>query len=117
MNTKTETIELKLNYFRNRSDPSRKSFSGGVKDPQHLDRLAVWVDEDIDYDWNSEQFVPNDGYQVHISGTRSALFELGRYLVALSKYETEDPMYHDHFDDLHDVADKSRCKLIVHLDK
>lgn len=37
--------------------------------------------------------------RIHLSGTAASLRSFGEYLVALSEYGTNDPDYHEHFDE------------------
>ena len=111
----TKSLDVELVYRVGASDPEAGHFAGGVEDPKHLDELAVWADYDEQFDFDRDAFVPSKDLQVQISGSRRALFEFGRYLIALSQLQTADPDYHDHFDELQLVNGKPACKLIVRL--
>jgi hypothetical protein len=106
-----------LLYREGKSDPERGHFAGGVEEPEHFPELAVRADPEEQYDFNADAFVPTGQVQVQISGTRRALFEFGRYLIALSMLETRDTEYHDHFDRLRVVPNRKPCALIVRLEK
>jgi hypothetical protein len=106
---------LELRYRTGTSHPDEGHFAGGVEEPQHLDELAIGVSDREMFDFEKDIFVPTGDLQVQISGSRRAFYELGRYFVALSKLETEDPDYHDHFDGLRLSDDTRGCELIVRL--
>jgi hypothetical protein len=110
-----KTVRVELLYRQGESHPENGHFAGGVETPRHLDELAVWVDEEEKFDIDRDALVPTGDLQVQISGSRRALYEFGKYLVALSQLETEDPAYHDHFDELCELRNKRRCKLLVRL--
>jgi hypothetical protein len=96
-------------------DGAQGHFAGGVEEPQHLNELTIGVNDRELFDFEKDRFVPTGDLQVQISGSRRALYEFGRYLVALSKLETEDPDYHDHFDGPRLPDDTRGCELIVRL--
>ena len=117
MKLNKQKIELELRYRTGSSDPDKGHFAGGVDEPKHLEELAIEVSDRELFDFEKDVFVPTGGLQVQISGSRRALYEFGRYLVALSKLDTEDPDYHDHFDGLRMSDDTRGCELIVRLRK
>lgn len=109
-----ERIELELEYYEDRSRPSEHIFVGGIPDPRYLSELAVWVRPREVFDEDLDDLVEVPGFQVQLTGSRRALFELGRYFVALSRLKTSDPDYHDHVDAeaLARVDGEKPCELI-----
>lgn len=108
-----KSIQLQLEYYPPRAGTERGVFSGGVVPPSHTDELAIWANPRQVYDAERDAFENVEGSQIEITGTRRALYELGRYLIALSDHETDDPDYHDHIEDLAQVTDEPACELII----
>ena len=115
MRKRKEVESIELVYFAGKSNPEKGHFAGGVEEPKHLDELAILIDQDEALDLNTDEMRLTGALQVELSGSRRALFEFGRYLIALSKYDTADPEYHDHFDQLQNVNGRPSTKLIVRL--
>ena len=107
-------INLELSYFSGNSQPENKFYEGGVCDPEFIDELLIWVEENEEYDEAKDAFSKNGGYQININGTSRSLFELGKYLIALSKYETDNQDYYDVFDDINSPKGKSKCQIVFH---
>jgi hypothetical protein len=107
-------LELTLTYLNGQNKPEEGYFEGGVKDPDFLKELLLWVEDEEIFNFDKNTFVKTGNQQVNLCGTKRALFELGRYLIALSKYETKNPNYHDHFDEINYPEGKSPSALIVH---
>lgn len=98
MKRETHKVELEVAFYV------------GTQDAE----LRVWVNPREELNPDVDDFEVVAGHQVNIGGSRRALFELGRYLIALSKYQTSDAGYHDHFDELTAIDDDATVDLIVH---
>ncbi|MEZ4699786.1 MAG: hypothetical protein R2834_05615 [Rhodothermales bacterium] len=107
---------LTLEYMQGRSRPEDGYFEGGVAGPQHLEQLGVCVQKELRLNMVTDEMEETGAMQVSISGNRDVLFNLGRYLVAVARLDTEDPDYHDHFDSLKHVNGCAPCRLIVRLE-
>lgn len=115
MKRRRETIQLHLNYRVERTESKQGVFRGGVVDPEFLGELAVWVYEQEVYSPELDDFVRNGKKSVNVGGSARALFELGRYLIALSRFDPgEDPHYHDHFEDLRQLEGQEPVELTIH---
>ena len=108
-------VEVSLSYSKGESDPSRGYFEEGVSDPDCLDELAVWVDEEERFDFDSDVFKKTGRLQVFFAGSRRSFFELGKYFIGMSKFPADNTNYHDHIDGLMDVTGKTAVELIVRL--
>ena len=108
-------VNLTLDYLLGRVDVEKGYFEGGVVDPQFLDELVIWVDQEEQYDFEGDTFVATGVNQIHIGGTARSLFAMGRYLIALSMYASPNPNYHDHLEGLNVVEGKEPCTIITHL--
>jgi hypothetical protein len=104
MKRRTEELTIELGYVVGQQDPARGVFRGGVADPHFLDQLTLWVAR-------GERFDGSDA--AHLSGSAQGYAEIGRHFVALSRYRTLDPAYHDHFDELRTGDEVRPCSLIV----
>ena len=111
--SKKQTITLK--YFKGKNAASEGSFAGGVVDPKYLNEIQMWVERAESFDFNEDNFIPTGGMQVNLAGSRRALFELGKYLIAISRYQTADAGYHDHFEGIGSgPSNIAETDLIVH---
>jgi hypothetical protein len=108
-------VEVNLSYGKGKSDPSGGYFEEGVPDPDCLGELAVWVDEEERFDFDSDVFEKTGRLQVFFAGSRRSFFELGKYFIAMSKFPADNPDYHDHIDGLMDVTGEAAVELIVRL--
>jgi hypothetical protein len=115
MKEKKENFNIELQYIEGKSDPNSGYYEGGVVDPKYLEEIIVWVDKAEIFDFEKDAFIKTGDNQIHITGTRRALFELGRYLITLSRYTTENTNYHDHLEGLQKAENKSKCEIITHL--
>lgn len=109
----SEKIEIVLNFLVPLKNTSHNTFVGGVKKPNYIDELNIEVCEEESFDDNIEDFRKNGKMQVILGGSNRSLEELGKYLIAVSKYKTDDASYHDHFDDIKNFNDEARINLIV----
>jgi hypothetical protein len=99
MRIRQEPFRLQLRYQpATDAQPAPNVFVGGVRDPEHQSELAL-TDEDA---------------AVHLYTTARSAFELGRYFVALSRFDGPDPGYHDHFDALGRVINRAGGVLLVY---
>jgi hypothetical protein len=114
METIKKEQQIILEYLKGNDRPDKNYFEGGVKDPIHTNELLMWVEEKEVYDEEKNDFIKNGEYQINICGSNRSLFELGRYLIALSQYETPNKNYHDHIEEIGSLENKKPCELIVH---
>jgi hypothetical protein len=103
MKRERETVAVELRYVVAEQDPARGIYSGGVADPP-TDELALW---------REAHARPDGADELHLGGPAHALEALGTYFVALSRYCTIDPAYHDHFDDWASVEERPPCTLLA----
>jgi hypothetical protein len=61
--------------------------------------------------------VNNGKLELHLKGSIKAFRELGKYLIALTHYDTKDPNYHDHFDGLHSSSKTNNIDLTIYKPK
>lgn len=117
MKTVTVKLSVELNYLSGDSLPGEGYFEEGVSDPDFMNELAVWVDEEEKFDFEADEFKSTGRLQVFFAGSKRSFFELGRYFLAMSRFEAENPNYHDHLDGLADVEGRQSVELIVRLPK
>ena len=115
MKKKSIELNLTLEYTYGKSDPAKGYFEEGVPAPGFLDELAVWVDEDEEFDFEEDSFKKTGRLQVFFAGSQRSFFELGRYFIAMSQFPAKNPSYHDHLDGLRPVDDREPVELIVGL--
>ncbi|MBE7043900.1 MAG: hypothetical protein E7397_00075 [Ruminococcaceae bacterium] len=106
-------VILKLKYLQSKSDASKGHFIGGLEEPKYLDELCIDIYDDMDFDMEHEEFHKNGKLVLDLSGSDRSLYELGKYLINLALYETDDPDFHEHFDGLQDAEQKQRINVIV----
>ncbi|WP_089611607.1 hypothetical protein [Dehalobacterium formicoaceticum] len=109
----TETIEVDLNYFIGKQDELKGIFNGGVKEPLFTDELKIDVSEDEIFDETKDDFVKNGKINISIAGTDNALYELGKFLIAISRYETLDKEYHEHLDNIRNSNQQHVINLTI----
>lgn len=105
-------IDITLEYLDGKQDTEKKIFSGGVKKGDEINNLTIDVCEDEVYDEDIDDFIKSGKLQVIISGNDMCLEEFGKYLIALARYNTNDPHYHDHFDDIKTSEGRSIAVII-----
>jgi hypothetical protein len=106
-------VNLTLEYFPNKVDKINRIYEGGVVDP-NIEGLIIDVTNGESFDIEADEFVSNGKYEIHLRGNREAIKELGKYLIALAEYETEDPSYHDHFDNIRNSEGKESVDLVIY---
>ena len=111
--TKKE-ITLSLEFYKGKQDREKGTFEGGVVAPKYLEELFVDVFASTTYDFESDEFVENGGIDVQLQGSNRAFRELGKYLVAITEYDTEDPSYHDHFDGIQNSDEEEKVNLTIY---
>ncbi|MGF6949073.1 hypothetical protein QF028_001578 [Neobacillus sp. B4I6] len=109
-------VTLTLEYFQNKADKTSGIYEGGVVDP-NIEGLIIDVTNGESFDFEANEFVSNGKYEIHLSGNREAIKELGKYLIALADYETEDPNYHDHFDNVRNSSGKEIVDFVIYKPK
>ncbi len=115
MKSKKETkeITLKLNYIKSEVDKENGIFIGGVEEPKYLEELFVDIADDYDFDIETEEFNKNGMYAIDITGSKRALKELGKFLINMAMYKTEDEDYHEHIDDIHNSEGDSIANITI----
>jgi len=111
MATREERIGLTLTYYVTEEVPSEGTYGNQPKRPEHTDELEIDVHYDDDSPGIPDALRSKD-LQVQLLGTPRAMEELGRYLIALARMQSENPYPHDHFEDL-GSANGGRMHLIV----
>lgn len=94
----TKEVTLKLNYYKSQIDKEAGIYLGGVAEPEYIDELEVNVCDDYEFDAESEEFKKNGLYAVEISGSNRALKELGKLLINIAMFKTQDEDYHEHLE-------------------
>ena len=110
---KKEKVEITLEYYPSDFDEKAGIYYGGVEEPRYIDELLFDICEDEEFDEEKDDFVKSGKFQLVISGRDKALEELGKYLIAFSRYKTKDPDFHDHFDDIKNSNNEDAVNLIV----
>lgn len=109
----TKEITLKLKYVKSVVDKENGVYYGGVEEPKYLDELVVDVDDDYDFDVETEEFIKNGMFKIEISGTKRALKEMGKFLINMSMFQTEDEDYHEHIDQLQNNEGKPIANMTI----
>lgn len=110
----TKELKLKLKYHKSVICEEQGLYFGGVDDPKHQKELAFNITEDSFWDLEKDEFVPNGMYALEISGTDRALMEFGKFLINIAMYETKDPSFHCHIDDIKNNAGKPEVNITVY---
>lgn len=105
--------EIELNYLIGKQDVNNGIFEGGVESPKCMNELIVDVHEDEVFDEKIDDFVSSGKVQIVISGSDASIEELGKYLIAFARYNTEDSNYHDHFENIKNSEGKEFVSLMV----
>lgn len=106
-------VVLHLKYLQSKCNLEKNYFIGGLQEPKYLEELNLDIYEDMTFDLERETFQNNGKFVLEISGTDRSLYELGKYLINISLYETCDPDFHEHFDGLFDSQKNQKVNLIV----
>ncbi len=103
-------VVVRLAYSAGRDDPARGIFRRMPIDPLFTDELTIAIrsDEAPEARWSG---TVGDRPQVHLAGTARALDELGRYLIALARLETEDREPYTSLDDVQ-LADGGTVRFL-----
>lgn len=103
-------IELSLKYTGGRDEPQRGVFRNQVVEPKHMSELVMAVRSDVD---PAGQWTTSSGEraQIHLAGSARALEELGSYLIALARLETQDPEPYGSLEDVR-YADGGTVRLL-----
>lgn len=94
----TKEITLKLNYYKSKVDKEAGVYLGGVVEPKHIDELEFNIEDDYEFDMESEEFKKNGMHALEISGSNRALKEFGKFLINIAMFKTEDEDYHEHLE-------------------
>ena len=109
----TKEITLKLNYFKSKVDKENGIFYGGVIEPKYMDELTIDINDDYEFDIDAEEFKQNGMFSMEISGTKRALKEMGKFLINIAMYKTDDEDYHEHIDQLRDSEGNPKVNIVV----
>lgn len=90
--------ELELEYYLRGAEAAGTPDKWPVE-PEHTDELRVDVYFDDDSIGASSELVGRR-LQVQLMGSRRALVELGKYLIAFADLETQGRDPHEHFEDV-----------------
>ncbi|MFA1642811.1 hypothetical protein AB5N96_08090 [Chryseomicrobium imtechense] len=107
-------VTLSLEFYKGKQDVKKGIFEGNVVPPKHLDELFIDVFASTTYDFESDDFVENGGIDLQLQGSNRAFRELGKYLLAITEYDTEDPRYHDHFDGIQNSDEEEKVNLTIY---
>lgn len=110
-------VSISLEFYHGKQDPENGIFEGGVKEPEKLDELTIDIREGETFDLENEQFTKTGKYEIQFQGSNKAYRELAKYLLAITEYQTEDPAYHDHFDDILNSEDQKFVDLVIYKPK
>ncbi|MTH55354.1 hypothetical protein GKZ89_18325 [Bacillus mangrovi] len=114
MKSVSKEISLKLEFLEGKQNEEEGIFEGGVKDPECLSEITIDVFEGESFDFEKDEFVSNGKLELHLKGSEKAFRELGKYLIAVTYYETKDSGYHDHFENLKTSDESNTIDLIVY---
>jgi hypothetical protein len=114
-------IEIELNYHGDGSviRTAEGAFSGGTIDPKLNDDLRFSVHRQVPDENYILNPVPGEdtvegSFQINLFGNSAGYRELGKYFLAIAELDTsEDPNYHDHFDDLKSEDGRTHLHIIV----
>lgn len=109
----TKEITIKLNYFKSKIDKENGIFYGGVIEPKYMDELTIDINDDYEFDIDTEEFKQNGMFSMEILGTKRALKEMGKFLINIAMYKTDDEDYHEHIDQLRDSEGNPKVNIIV----
>lgn len=107
-------ITLSLEFNEGRQDSEKGIFEGNVEQPKHLNELCIDVSKTQGYDLETDDFKDTGQWDIQIQGTNRAFRELGKYFLAITEYQTDDPGYHDHFDAIVDSEDEEKINLLIY---
>ncbi len=109
-----EELTVTLQYHDGKDEPERRIFRSSVRAPKHVSELLMWVDREQEFDEAQSSSAAGERMQLNLCGSRRALYEMGCFLLAMSRFESKDPGYHEHFDEIPSPENKLSCELIVH---
>lgn len=115
MKKQKKEIKLILEYVTGMQDKENGIYEGGVCEPKFLNELRIDVKNEEVFDQDEDSFIETGRKDIHIVGSHRALEELGKYFIALSNYQTDDPDYHDHFESIPNSNNDSYVNIIPHL--
>jgi hypothetical protein len=107
-------IQLTLKYMRGNDKPEKGYFESIVVRPKYLNELFIFVEDREEYDYEKDRAVKLPGQQINLMGSKRAIAEFGKYLIALSEFNTLDNDYHDHFDELGHLIDKEQSEITIY---
>lgn len=106
-------ITLKLKYIKSKTDKEKGIYQGGVELPAYLDEISFDITDDYDFNTETEEFIKNGMFAVEIQGTKRALKEMGKFLINMAMYKTEDVNYHEHIDSVKNSEGNPAVNIIV----
>lgn len=105
-----------MKFYETYAEEEKGIYYGGIVEPE-IDNLVIDVIDGERYDLEKDEFIKNGKQEIHIFGSKKAIRELGEYLIALTEYETSDPSYHDHFDDILNSHGEKKVDVIIYKPK
>lgn len=106
----TQTVVLE--YTRGADEPAKGIFRRFPVSPRFADELVLGIageDDPARVRWDAAQGPP----QVHLAGTPRAFEELGTFLIALARLQTQDPAPSTSLSDVR-FDQGGHARLIVH---
>jgi hypothetical protein len=95
-----EKIDIEIEYFDSEnSNPIKKIFTGGIVLPKLID-FDIEVNSYEYPEYNENDIEPKifEKQSITILGSKKTLFELGKFIIGISKFETKEPNYHEHIE-------------------
>jgi len=108
-------IQIDLEYYRQRSTHVNVVDTWLV-DPKYTDELQLAVYADDDTVGVPDAIKQLGRLQVDLGGSPRALQELGRFLIAMARMETNDPNVHDHLEDVRYGTNETAHLVLRRLD-
>lgn len=105
-----------MKFYETYAEEEKGIYLEGIVEPE-IDNLVIDVIDGERYDLEKDEFIKNGKHEIHIPGCKKAIRELGEYLIALTEYETSDPSYHDHFDDISNSHGEKKVDLTIYKPK
>ena len=88
---------IALEYYES-AGTKAKPLERWLVDPKYVNELKLAVYQDDDSRGTTQTLSKRRRLQVQLGGTPRSLEALGRYLIAMARLNTDDPDFHDHFE-------------------
>jgi hypothetical protein len=99
---------------KSKSKGDSNKFSHSLDRLKFINEIRIDVYDDEIFDDSVMDFVSSGKLQIHLNGSRRSYQELGKLLIQLSEYETDDPDLHLHYDDINNSENEDYVNLIIH---